>query len=218
MCGRYTLAAPAGDLVEAFDVPVPVFELRPRYNIAPGQQAPVVAADRRGRRMGMLEWGLVPPWADEPGSGSINARAETVAEKPTFREAFERRRCLIPADGFYEWQRDPAGKTPFWFHPPGGGLLAFAGIWATWSRPGREPRHTFAILTTNASAEVAPIHDRMPVLIDAPDREVWLDRSARSRDLVRLLHPAPDGSLVAQRVSTRVNGTAVDDAGLLDPV
>jgi putative SOS response-associated peptidase YedK len=164
VCGRYTLAAGAGELVEAFDVPIPDFDLGPRYNIAPGQPAAVVAEDRRGRRMGLLTWGLIPGWQDEPRKPLINARSESVHRRASFREAFERRRCLVPADGFYEWKREGDRKVPFWIRPEGDGLMSFAGVWERWSRRGARPRHTFAILTMPASAKLAPIHDRMPVV------------------------------------------------------
>jgi putative SOS response-associated peptidase YedK len=218
MCGRYTLAANADELVEAFDVPPPTFELRPRYNVAPTQVVPVVAEDRHGRRMGRLTWGLVPAWADEPGPGIINARAESVAEKPSFREAFERRRCLVPADGFYEWKKEGGAKVPYWIHSADGGILSFAGIWERWSRPGAEPRHTFAILTTDASEDVAWIHDRMPVVVAPADRRRWLARSSDPRALLGLLQPAPAGTLVSHAVSTRVNRPSEDDAALIEPV
>lgn len=217
MCGRYTLAANADELVEAFDVPPPTFDLRPRYNIAPSQPAPVVAADRHGRRMGLLTWGLVPAWVDEPGSGIINARSESVMDRPSFREAFERRRCLVPADGFYEWKREEEGRVPYWIHPRGGGVMSFGGLWERWSRPGSGTRHTFVILTTEASQDVAPIHDRMPLLVRPTDRSVWLDRSVGGRRLLALLRPAPVGSLVSHRVSSRVNRTSEDDAALIEP-
>lgn len=217
MCGRYTLAANADELVEAFDVPLPAFELTPRYNIAPSQDAPVVAEDRHGRRVGLLTWGLVPGWVDEPGSGIINARSESVADKPSFQDAFERRRCLVPANGFYEWKEERGQKVPYWIHPLAGGLIAFAGIWARWSRPGAEPRHTFAILTTDASEDVARIHDRMPVVVAPADRDRWLDRRAEPRELREILRAPQAGSLVSHAVSTRVNRPAEDDAGLIEP-
>ena len=124
MCGRYTLSVPLSNLIDTFEVPPPEFEYEPRFNIAPTQLVPVVAADERGRRMGLLRWGLIPSWAKDPGIGSrmINARSETVAEKPSFRSAFRKRRCLIPADGFFEWKKEGgeegkgATKTPFWIH------------------------------------------------------------------------------------------------------
>ncbi len=218
MCGRYTLAASADELVETFDVPLPAFELTPRYNIAPSQQAPVVAADRHGRRMGLLVWGFLPGGAPAPGPGIINARGESVTSKPSFRGAFARRRCLVPADGFYEWRREGARKVPYWIHPLSGGLLSFAGIWERWAGSGAEPRHTFAILTTEASEDVAPIHDRMPVIIAPADRAAWLDRGASPDDLRELLRPAVVGSLAAREVSQRVNRPTEDDPGLIAPV
>ncbi len=229
MCGRYTLATPADELIEAFDVTALTFDHAPRYNIAPGQDAPVVAQDSRGRRIGLLRWGFVPAWKDEAGSGIVNARCETVAVKPSFREAYQRRRCLVPADGFYEWQSPEgasgarataggAGKQPYWIHAPGGGLLSFAGIWEKWSRPGAEPRFTFAILTTDANDDVRPIHDRMPAIVRPEARDAWLDRSTPADQLARILRPPEEGSLVPRPVSTRVNRVLEDDAELIRSV
>lgn len=218
MCGRYTLATPEQELIEAFDVGALTFDWFARYNIAPGQKAPVVAQDRRGRRMGLLTWGLVPAWTDEPRSGIVNARAESVAAKPSFREAFARRRCLVPADGFYEWRREGGAKIPWWFHPAQGGLVAFAGLWEKWSRPGAEPRHTFTIITTEASDEVAHVHDRMPVVVAGPDRDVWLDRASPPGRLAEIMRPAGRGTFAGHPVSTRVNRTAEDDPSLIEPV
>lgn len=218
MCGRYTLATPGEDLVEAFDVGALTFDWFARYNIAPGQQAPVVAEDRHGRRMGLLTWGLVPGWMDEPRSGIVNARAESVATKPSFREAFARRRCLVPADGFYEWKREGDAKVPWWFHAPRGGVVAFAGLWESWSRPGAEPRHTFTIITTDASADVAHVHDRMPVVVAGPDRDAWLDRASSPDRLAEILHPPPEGTLAGHPVSKRVNRTSEDDPSLVEPL
>jgi putative SOS response-associated peptidase YedK len=218
MCGRYALAVEAEELVEAFDVPLPGFEVRPRFNVAPGEQAPVVAEDRRGRRMGLLTWGLVPAWQDDPAAGFINARSESVLDKPSFREAFKRRRCLVPASGFYEWKREEEGKVPYWIHPPGGGVISFAGIWERWMRSGAEPRHTYAILTMAPNADVAPIHDRMPVVIAEADRGAWLNRATDDRGAMSLVHKSLPVSLVSYPVSTRVNRPQEDDAGLLEPV
>ncbi len=216
MCGRYTLGTDEEALIEAFDGPSLTFDFVPRFNIAPGQSAPVVAEDARGRRIGLLTWGLVPSWVDEPGSGFINARSESVADKPSFRDAFRRRRCLIPADGFYEWQPPAAGKVPHWFHPPDATVLSFAGIWESWTRPGSDARHTFAILTTSASEDVAPVHDRMPVVVESQDRDAWLSRTTEERALLELLRPAPAGTFASHAVSTRVNRVVVDDAGLIE--
>lgn len=217
MCGRYALAAESTELLEAFDVPPPDFEVVPRYNIAPGQQAPIVAEDRHGRRMGLLTWGLVPGWREEPGRGLINARSESVLEKPSFREAFERRRCLVPASGFYEWKKEAGGKRPFWIYPTGGGVISFAGIWERWSRPGADARHAFAILTTAASGDVAQVHDRMPVTIRAADQDAWLSRWD-GLAAAALLGSQPAPAYVCRPVSTRVNRLQEDDPGLLDHV
>lgn len=218
MCGRYTLAVPEGALIETFDVPGLTFEYRPRYNVAPGQPCPVVAEDRDGRRLGLLEWGFLPGWKDEPAGPFINARSETVASRTSFAEAFRRRRCLVPADGFYEWRAEGGTKMPYWIHPVGTDLVSFAGIWETWSRPGTGPRHTFAILTTEANDEVSAIHHRMPVVVSAQDRAAWLSRGTDGEQLRRLLAPAPSGTFQMHRVSTRVNRTAEDDAELVEPV
>lgn len=223
MCGRYTLAVPEGALLEAFDVPDLTFEYAPRYNIAPGQAAPVVAEDSDGRRIGLLDWGFLPSWKDEPTSPFVNARAESVASKRSFAEAFRRRRCLVPADGFYEWRSEGGRKVPYWFHPSDGGVISFAGIWETWHPPASgadqvEARHTFAILTTDANADVSPVHDRMPVVVPSSGRDRWLHRETPVDDLESLLSPAPDGTLDARRVSTRVNRPDDDDAELIEPV
>lgn len=210
MCGRYTLALPEPELVEVFDVPPLGFDYHPRWNVAPGQECAVVAEDRKGRRMGLMRWGLVPGWMDDPPSGGfVNARAETAWEKPSFREAFRRRRCLVPADGFYEWAREGDRKVPRWFHPVGGGALALAGIWE-----GR----TFAVLTTEANADVAPVHPRMPVILPRERWARWLGGGASVEALRALTGPAPDGTLDRRVVSTRVNGPDEDDPGLIEGV
>jgi putative SOS response-associated peptidase YedK len=189
-----------------------------RYNVAPGQEAPVVAEDRQGRRMGLLCWGLVPSWADDPGRPFVNARAETAHRTRSFREAFARRRCLVPADGFYEWLRDQGGKRPFWLHPSGGGVLALAGIWERWDRPGRAARHGFAILTVDANEDVAPIHDRMPLVVLPSEWDPWLAADTPLDRLTRIVRPLRPGALQGHEVSTRVNTPAEDDAGLIEPV
>jgi len=217
VCGRYTLAASEEALLEAFDGAELTFEHEPRYNIAPGQRAPVVAQDGGGRRIGLLTWGFVP--AGEDGRrGYINARAESVAVKRSFREAFARRRCLIPADGFYEWVRENGRKMPYWFYPDPGEVVSFAGIWTSGRRPDTESLHTFAIITTDANEEVRPVHDRMPAVIARSDRDRWLDRSTDVAGALRLLDPAPPGTFSARRVSTRVNRADQDDARLIEPV
>lgn len=215
MCGRYTLASSSEELVETFDVPRLTFEHRPRYNIAPGQDAPIVAEDDRGRRMGLMRWGLVPSWADEVGRGFVNARGESVGRTPSFRDAFAARRCIVPADGFYEWSGEARGRVPHWFSRVGGGLLSMAGIWERWSRPGRTPYHGFAILTVAASDDVAGVHGRMPALLDPDGVELWLDRSSTTDAAGALIVPAPQGTLRGWPVSQRVNRPTEDDAELI---
>jgi putative SOS response-associated peptidase YedK len=168
--------------------------------------------------VGLLTWGLVPGWRDEPEQGLINARSESVSEKPSFREAFERRRCLVPALGFYEWKKEPDGKRPFWIHPADGGLISFAGIWERWSGPGMDPRYTFAVLTTTADGDVARVHDRMPVFIEAADRAAWLDRGTDREAALAIMGRGSSPSLVCHPVSTRVNSPQEDDAGLIEPL
>jgi putative SOS response-associated peptidase YedK len=218
VCGRYTLTSDAQELVEAFDVPPLSFEHHPRYNIAPGQEAPVCAGDARGRRIGLMRWGLVPSWADEHRGGFINARGETVNRTPSFRDAFRRRRCLVPADGFYEWRRSARGKVPYYFRPASDLLVSFAGIWERWERPGGEPRFGFAVLTTAANEDVEPIHDRMPVVIPPDARLAWLAPDTPPDDLSDLIRKAPSGSFIPRRVSARVNSPRADDATLLESV
>ena len=159
----------------------------------------------------------MPGWLDQPGSGFINARAESVADKPSFRDAFARRRCLVPVDGSYEWRRDGDAKIPHWFHPSAGSPVAFGGIWESWSRPGKEPKHTFAILTTAANEDVLGIHDRMPLVISSQAFSVWLDRNARAAQLESLLRSAPNGTFEVHSVTDRVNRPSENDAGLTEP-
>jgi putative SOS response-associated peptidase YedK len=218
MCGRYTLTAPAEDLAAEFGVEVPA-DYEPRYNIAPQQPVPVVGLDPAGRpRLAFLRWGLVPWWstAEAARSGPINARAETVSAKPTFRDAFRDRRCLIVADGFYEWKREDRVRVPFRFHLRDGGLLVFAGLWESWDKGG-EPLHTCAIVTTPASAAVAPIHDRMPAILQAGARERWIDPGADAASLRALLIPLEDPRLEAYRVSRLVNSAANESPACIEP-
>jgi len=225
VCGRYTLTVPLSNLLDAFEVPPPEFEYRPRYNIAPTQDVPVVATDDRGRRMGLLRWGLIPSWSKDSGVGSrmINARSETAAEKPSFRSAFRRRRCLVPADGFYEWERhgDHEGKkgarAPHWIHFSSREPFAFAGLWERWDAPEGPPLFTFTILTTDAAPEVAHIHPRMPVILLPQDRDVWLDPGTEVPKLKTLLRPLPGHLLRTRPVSTRVNSPRHDDPECLRP-
>ena len=221
MCGRYSLAVSPEELEEIFEAPVAGLVTLPRWNIAPTQDAPVVTVGRDGeRRIVPLRWGLVPYWADDPtvGTRHINARAETAPTTAAFRDAFVRRRCLVPADGFYEWQQQGGRKQPWWIHHRRGGLLAFAGLRERWQpRSGGEPMHTFTILTTMPNGTVAPLHDRMPVVLEPKDWAAWLD-PATPAELVRsLLGPAPEALLEARPVSSFVNRVDNDDARCVEP-
>ncbi|MCS6798422.1 MAG: SOS response-associated peptidase [Myxococcota bacterium] len=216
MCGRYTIAIDARRIAAELGLEsVPV--MRPRWNVAPTQDAPVVL-DASPRELSLLRWGLLPPWAREPTEGFINARAETVAEKPAFRTALRRHRCLVLADGFYEWRRDGPRKRPHHIRRPDGGLMTFAGLWSTWQPPGGgPPLRTFAIVTTEASATVRAIHERMPLVLERDERAAWLDRSASLEQLRTMLVPhAP--ALEAVEVGTRVNSPAFDDPACVQPL
>lgn len=216
MCGRYTLTRDSEELVEAFGVPPLTFEHRPRYNIAPGQSAPILAQDRKGRRIGPLVWGLLPSWFDKPGKGFINARSETVTQTPSFRDSIVLRRCLVPADGFYEWKKDGEAGTPFWFHRGDRGLFTMAAIWDHWEMPGHEPRYTFAILTMEANESVRDVHDRMPVVVAPEDRDEWLDREADFNRVLDLLEKHEPW--MRHRVSSRVGSPRIDEPDLIQAV
>jgi putative SOS response-associated peptidase YedK len=218
MCGRFTLAVPAADIADFFEVDARL-NLPPRYNIAPTQQAPVVRTKEDGRELALLRWGLVPAWAKDPAIGNrmINARAESVAEKPAFRAAFKARRCLVPADGFYEWQKAGKGKQPFYIRRKDRAPFAFAGLWERWrDRAEGETLETFTIITTEPNSLMAPIHNRMPVIIPEEAYEQWLDPEERGDP--DLLVPYPEEELTAYPISTWVNSPAHDDARCIEAV
>jgi putative SOS response-associated peptidase YedK len=220
MCGRFTLMLEAEELQDEFglqQVPVDVF---PRYNIAPSQPL-LVVTDWSAKRAEWMKWGLVPSWAKDPSIGSkmINARSETVQEKPSFRNAFNRRRCLILADGFYEWQRS-AGKgpsTPYYFYRSDRKPFAFAGLWEFWRSPEGEELRTCTILTSQANAVVAPVHERMPVILDRLEMETWLSPGT-TEGWMALLRPLPAEYLSAHTVSRLVNSPDHESPDLVLPV
>ena len=221
MCGRFTVAVPREDLLDEFGVAEAPFDIRPRYNLAPTQIAPVVLRDREGAiAIAGLRWGLIPYWAKDPAIGNrlINARGDTVAAKPAFRDAFQHRRCLVPADGWYEWHRHAGSrKVPMWIHLQSRRPFAFAGLWERWGP--RESRiHTFTIVTTEAAPSVRDIHDRMPVVLPRELRERWLDPAAPTDELLRLLRPYPGDDLEAWQVSSLVNSPDNDLPDCLFPV
>lgn len=225
MCGRFVSASTPEDLAAFLDAAVIRTEaLEERYNVAPTDPV-YAAAEQKGERvLGQFRWGLVPHWAKDRSIGSrmINARAETLAAK--FGPAFERRRCLIPADGFYEWERRADGtKQPWFIHRADNAPMAFAGLWERWRDPAApddaEPLRTCTIITTDANELIAPLHDRMPVVLAPSAWDRWLDRDTRDTDaLQRLLVPADPRSLERWPVSTRVNSVRNDGPDLLDPV
>jgi putative SOS response-associated peptidase YedK len=211
MCGRYTLAAPDPAAVRSRFALEESLEVRQRFNVAPGDDVLAVTTDREGRSRGeMLRWGLVPSWAKSPDTGlkMINARLETVAERPAFRRAFERYRCLIVADGFYEWRPTPGGpKQPFHITRADGELFAFAGLWSIWHAPDGDTLRTCTILTRAANSALAPLHDRMPVILAPPHESAWLDTATPPDRLTEVL----SGLSAVETALTEV-GTAVNDA------
>lgn len=222
MCGRYTLTVTPELLRELFGFEVTP-NLQPRYNIAPTQAAPVVRTTDGARHLDLLRWGLVPSWSQDMSVASrlINARGETVAEKPSFRDAFASRRCLVPADGFYEWRREGEVKQPFRIGFRGGAPFAFAGLWERWTAPADaenagETVETFAIVTTEANARLRPIHARMPVIVASADYEAWLTGDAGAAKAV--VRPCPADDMAFYRVTTRVNSVRNDDAECVAPL
>jgi putative SOS response-associated peptidase YedK len=223
MCGRYTQLRSWSELVQLYRITEtgPPPNLPPRYNVAPTQVMPVVrtARDGGGRELALLRWGLVPSWAKsiDVGARMINARAETVADKPAFRNAFRRRRCLVVADGFYEWQGRASGpKQPYFITVAGDRPFAFAGLWEVWAPAEGERVETFTIVTTEANAACAPIHNRMPVILDEPAFDLWLD-TGRPVDAARPLLQPYTGDLTIVPVGRRVNDVRNDDPACIQP-
>jgi putative SOS response-associated peptidase YedK len=233
MCGRFTLATSGAEIARHFGLgEVP--DLAPRFNVAPGQAIAVVRAgvdpagrDASGagpeatpaRALALLRWGLVPAWSPAPGSSPrpINARAETAARRPAFRTAFARRRGIVPADGFYEWQRIGRSSRPFWVRLRGGGLFGIAALWERCPGPDG-PLETCALLTTEASAPLRSLHDRMPVILDPAGYRRWLDPGIEDAEALEpLLRPLADDRLELRPVTRRVNDVREDDVHLLEP-
>lgn len=205
-----------GPVTTAMNVQFP-----PRYNIAPTQNVPVVRLDKDDHRiLSLVHWGLIPSWAKDASVGNrmINACAETAAEKPAFRTALARRRCLVPADGFYEWKRTTSGKQPMFIHRRNDGLFCFAGLWERWRDPAGKDIDSMTILTTLPNALMREIHDRMPVIIEPDDYAPWLMRDTPVEQIQTLLKPAVLDDLVAEPVSNRVNSPAVDAPSCVEPI
>jgi putative SOS response-associated peptidase YedK len=209
MCGRFKLEAKPGRLADHFDLD-DVPEFPPRYNIAPTQPVLAVVQDRKEpkRRLREIRWGLVPSWATDLSIGNslINARAESILEKPAFKESFRKRRCLIPADGFYEWKRKGGAKQPYNFGKKDDGLFAFAGVWDRWKSPEGKWIESCSILTTDANTLLREVHDRMPVIVAPEQYDLWLDPGVEdSPDLKQIMQPYDAREMRGYPVSKTVN-------------
>ncbi|BBK30668.1 putative SOS response-associated peptidase YedK [Stella humosa] len=216
MCARYSITTAPEAIARLFRTAGPLPNLPPRYNLAPTQSAPVVRPGGEGRRLDLLRWGLIPSWSKGPDArfSMINARADTLAVKPAYRNALRERRCLVPADGFYEWQGAGKAKRPMRMVRPDRAPFAFAGLWERWQPADGSPAvESFTIVTTDANDRLRPIHDRMPVILDEADWDRWLAGPADA--VTGLLRPAPDAALVAYPVSQRVGNVRNDDPDLL---
>ena len=220
MCGRFTLTRSAAEVADHFAA-TGLAALTPRFNAAPTQELPIVRRRANGERaLELRRWGLVPPWAKDPGVGArmINARIESVLERPAFRDAMQRRRCLVPADGFFEWQGKAPRRRPFHLALPGGSLFGIAGLYERWDGPGGERIDSFTLLTRPARGVVATLHDRMPLIVDPSGYEGWLGADTGDpAALLGLLPEALGGTLLARPVSSRVNDVRHDDPGCLGP-
>ena len=225
MCGRYTLSDP-GDLLDELGVKNPGWDLSPRYNIAPTQGVAAVRSAPDGPGMGQrelvaLHWGLVPFWAKEKSIGNrmINARGESLAEKPSFRNALRRRRCLILADGFYEWAKVQGGKQPYHIHLRDHRPFVFAGLWEQWNKGPEGPLESCTIITTEANERIRPLHHRMPVILDGDARDLWLDPSVDDSGLLStVLNPYDDDPIELTPVSRLVNNPRNETPDCLKPV
>jgi putative SOS response-associated peptidase YedK len=218
MCGRYTLSARRLHRLEE-RLHTTFADLTPRYNIAPSQEVPVIRKAEDGYALVMARWGLIPSWAKDPKTGyrMINARAETVAEKPAFRSAFRHRRCLIPADGMYEWRQTNGHKTPYYICMQDRQPFAFAGLWEHWQGGSDEAIESCSIIVTEANTLIQPIHDRMPVILSPEDYRLWLDPTiTKAEPLQALLRPYPAEAMEAYPVSARVNSPKNDAPDLLN--
>ncbi|MBI5119297.1 SOS response-associated peptidase [Candidatus Poribacteria bacterium] len=215
MCGRFTLFDSDAILSKAFGVPIS-FDLTPRYNVAPSQPILTVrvSPETGKREFAWLRWGLVPHWAQDPSIGNrmINARGETVAEKPAFRDAFQRRRCLVPASGFFEWKKGERRKQPYYIRMKDGRLFVFAGLWDLWKGPDGSPVESCTLITTDANNVVAQLHDRMPVIMPHAAYDLWLGTEIQERGhLLSLLHPYPAEEMEAYPVGFFVNDPKTED-------
>jgi putative SOS response-associated peptidase YedK len=219
MCGRYTFTFDAKSLADAFGMVPPGFHVVKGYNIAPGQHIVIVRPERNGLEADVAFWGLIPGWVKDPSTSPrpINARAETLEQKPTFRTAFRRKRCIVPASGFYEWKSEGRIKRPFYIHPAKGDLFAFAGLMEDWQGPDGEVLISACIITTEPNQLMARIHNRMPAILSAETWDLWLDPAAQARDLRPLLVPYPSEWMSAHPVGPAVGNVRNDGPELIVP-
>lgn len=220
MCGRYSITT-APEAMRALFRYKEQPNFPPRYNVAPTQPVPIVRLVEGERRFALVRWGLIPPWVKDPRNFTllVNARGESVNEKASFRNAMRRRRCLFPADGFYEWRPEGRGRRPFHVRPKGGGPMAFAGLWETWTGPNGEELETAAIITTNANRTLAAIHERMPVVVPPEAFDLWLDcANVDAKTASAMITPAPEDALEAYEISPAVNRVANDSPELIEAV
>jgi putative SOS response-associated peptidase YedK len=220
MCGRYAIISVPEAIRALFGYPEEP-DFPPRYNVAPTQPIPVVRLAEGRRSFALVRWGLIPSWVKDPRTFSllINARGESVLDKPAFRNAMRRRRCLVPADGFYEWKAEGGRKRPHFIRPRGGGPIAFAGLWESWMGPNGEEVETACIVTTRSNRSLRDLHDRMPVVIAPEAFELWLDCAHVDAEVAAaLIAPAPETLFTAYEISTAVNRTADDRPELIAPV
>ena len=212
MCGRFVTNIPADEIAEIFHLGEAP-QLEPRYNVSPSQLVPVVRSAGEHNILSPMKWGLVPSWSKDPSMGShmINARSETVAEKPAFRHAIKYNRCIIPISGFYEWQAVEHHKQPYFTHLKGHAPMCLAGIWEHWTAPDGSVLETFSILTTSANKLIEPIHERMPVILKPADFNLWLSRNMHDpHELVDIYKPYPVDEMIAYKVSDLVNNPKFD--------
>lgn len=219
MCGRLTQQLSSAEIAELFGADDLVGDAGKHFNVAPTQPVRVVVEHDQRRAVTAYRWGLIPPWAPNPAIGAkmINARAETVAEKPAFKNAFRRHRCIVPADAFYEWKTEPKGKTPYAVRRTDERPMAFAGLWSSWREPTNQERLlSCTIITTSANHTLAALHERMPVILPKSDWDLWLDPQVDDPALLQsLLAPAPDDLVLAYPVSPLVNNVRNDSPELL---
>ena len=221
MCARFTLTAKPSLITELFDLDL-LLDVQRRYNIAPTQEILTVRHSPEGpHEFAKLRWGLIPSWANDISIGQklLNARSETIGEKPSFRDAFRKRRCLIVADGFYEWKTENKKKLPYWIHFADRKPFAFAGLWENWDSPDGKKIESCTIITTSANAFLKPLHDRMPVILPKEHYASWLDQGIdQVKELQNLFEPLPDEALRMFAVSPQVNGPRFDDPSCIEPL